>query len=179
VQSLLGLEPAGSSKTIHHRHSHPCHCVENEVDLLRPSTFEGARSADGVIPLARALSCLSSGVHEYNVRPLVCYLIINARHCWQCLVIPFLSIPFYLSVYSSRNARHVFLTYYLPISNCLFGLCRCILAYVPNYHHILRPLLITLSGMNCGIVQTGRLDPVISFGSVSSHVHKIAGGSSK
>ena len=35
------------------------------------------------------------------------------------------------------------------------------------------------SGMNCGIVQTGRLDPVISFGSVSSHVHKIAGGSSK
>jgi hypothetical protein len=39
-------------------------------------------------------------------------------------------------------------------------------------------MLTALLGMNCGIVQTGRVDPIISPGSVSSHVHKIAGGSS-
>ena len=29
--------------------------------------------------------------------------------------------------------------------------------------------------MNCGIIQTGRIDPIVSPGKVSSHVHKIAG----
>ena len=32
--------------------------------------------------------------------------------------------------------------------------------------------------MPCGIVQTGRIDPVVSTGKVSGHVHKIAGASS-
>ncbi|KAI0485076.1 hypothetical protein GGR56DRAFT_681157 [Xylariaceae sp. FL0804] len=31
--------------------------------------------------------------------------------------------------------------------------------------------------MSCGIIQTGRLDPVVAPGSVSSHVHKVSGGS--
>ena len=31
--------------------------------------------------------------------------------------------------------------------------------------------------MNCGVVQMGRIDPIISPDSISSHVHKIAGGS--
>ncbi|KAJ9132986.1 WSC-domain-containing protein [Pleurostoma richardsiae] len=32
--------------------------------------------------------------------------------------------------------------------------------------------------MSCGIIQVGRVDPIISPGTVSGHVHKIAGGSS-
>jgi Domain of unknown function (DUF1996)/WSC domain len=31
--------------------------------------------------------------------------------------------------------------------------------------------------MNCGVIQTGRIDPIMNPGSISSHVHKIAGGS--
>lgn len=33
--------------------------------------------------------------------------------------------------------------------------------------------------MNCGIIQTGRLDPILNPGAVSSHSHKISGPSSK
>jgi len=33
--------------------------------------------------------------------------------------------------------------------------------------------------MSCGIVQTGRIDPIVSPGKIAGHVHKIAGGSSK
>lgn len=33
--------------------------------------------------------------------------------------------------------------------------------------------------MSCSVIQTGRIDPVISPGVVSSHVHKIVGASSK
>ena len=33
--------------------------------------------------------------------------------------------------------------------------------------------------MSCSIIQTGRLDPIVSPGEVSSHVHKISGASSK
>lgn len=33
--------------------------------------------------------------------------------------------------------------------------------------------------MNCALIQTGRVDPVISFGTASSHVHKIAGSASE
>lgn len=32
--------------------------------------------------------------------------------------------------------------------------------------------------MNCGIVQTGRLDPVVSPGKINGHVHKVSGASS-
>jgi hypothetical protein len=31
--------------------------------------------------------------------------------------------------------------------------------------------------MQCGIIQTGRIDPILSFGQVSSHVHKLSGPS--
>ncbi|KAK5148930.1 hypothetical protein LTR04_000305, partial [Oleoguttula sp. CCFEE 6159] len=30
--------------------------------------------------------------------------------------------------------------------------------------------------MNCGVIQTGRIDPIVTPGGISSHVHKIAGG---
>lgn len=30
--------------------------------------------------------------------------------------------------------------------------------------------------MNCGKIQVGRLDPVVSPGAISSHVHNIVGG---
>lgn len=33
--------------------------------------------------------------------------------------------------------------------------------------------------MSCSIVQTGRVDPLVSPGKVAGHVHKIAGGSSQ
>jgi len=33
--------------------------------------------------------------------------------------------------------------------------------------------------MSCGIIQTGRIDPIVSPGKVASHVHKIAGASSE
>ena len=33
--------------------------------------------------------------------------------------------------------------------------------------------------MSCSIIQTGRIDPIVSPGEVASHVHKIAGASSK
>ena len=33
--------------------------------------------------------------------------------------------------------------------------------------------------MSCSIVQTGRIDPVVSPGQINGHVHKIAGASSK
>lgn len=33
--------------------------------------------------------------------------------------------------------------------------------------------------MNCGIIQTGRVDPIVNPGAISSHAHKIAGPSSK
>ena len=33
--------------------------------------------------------------------------------------------------------------------------------------------------MSCSIIQTGRIDPVVSPGKVASHVHKISGASSK
>jgi hypothetical protein len=32
--------------------------------------------------------------------------------------------------------------------------------------------------VNCGIIQTGRVDPIISPNTVASHVHKVAGASS-
>lgn len=32
--------------------------------------------------------------------------------------------------------------------------------------------------MNCGIIQTGRVDPVISYNQVSGHIHKISGAAS-
>jgi len=30
--------------------------------------------------------------------------------------------------------------------------------------------------MSCGIIQTGRIDPVVSPGKIAGHAHKIAGG---
>lgn len=33
--------------------------------------------------------------------------------------------------------------------------------------------------MNCAVVQTGRIDPLVNPGAVSAHVHTIVGGSSK
>lgn len=33
--------------------------------------------------------------------------------------------------------------------------------------------------MNCAVIQTGRIDPVVDFNLVSGHVHTITGGSSK
>jgi hypothetical protein len=33
--------------------------------------------------------------------------------------------------------------------------------------------------MSCSIIQEGRIDPVISYGSASSHVHKLSGAASK
>ena len=33
--------------------------------------------------------------------------------------------------------------------------------------------------MNCGVVQTGRIDPVVNPGKLAGHAHKIAGASSK
>ncbi|TKA58194.1 hypothetical protein B0A49_13690, partial [Cryomyces minteri] len=30
--------------------------------------------------------------------------------------------------------------------------------------------------MNCGVIQTGRIDPIVTPAEISSHVHKIAGG---
>ena len=33
--------------------------------------------------------------------------------------------------------------------------------------------------MSCGIIQTGRIDPIVTPGEVTSHVHKIAGASSE
>lgn len=33
--------------------------------------------------------------------------------------------------------------------------------------------------VSCGIIQTGRVDPVVSHNAASSHVHKISGASSK
>lgn len=32
--------------------------------------------------------------------------------------------------------------------------------------------------MNCGIIQTGRVDPIISYNKVSRHIHKISGAAS-
>ena len=32
--------------------------------------------------------------------------------------------------------------------------------------------------MSCSIIQTGRIDPIVSPGKVASHVHKISGASS-
>lgn len=37
-------------------------------------------------------------------------------------------------------------------------------------------LLLTFS-VSCGIIQVGRIDPVVSYGAVANHVHKIAGAS--
>ena len=33
--------------------------------------------------------------------------------------------------------------------------------------------------MSCGIIQTGRIDPVVNPGKIAGHVHKIAGASSE
>ena len=33
--------------------------------------------------------------------------------------------------------------------------------------------------MSCGVIQSGRIDPVISPGKIAGHAHKIAGASSK
>jgi hypothetical protein len=33
--------------------------------------------------------------------------------------------------------------------------------------------------MNCGIVQNGRVDPIVNPGAISSHAHMISGPSSK
>lgn len=33
--------------------------------------------------------------------------------------------------------------------------------------------------MNCGIIQSGRIDPIVSPGKISQHVHKLVGASSK
>jgi hypothetical protein len=33
--------------------------------------------------------------------------------------------------------------------------------------------------MNCGIIQTGRVDPIVNPGGISAHAHKISGPSSK
>lgn len=33
--------------------------------------------------------------------------------------------------------------------------------------------------MNCGLMETGRIDPIVTPGKISSHVHKLAGGYSK
>lgn len=33
--------------------------------------------------------------------------------------------------------------------------------------------------MNCGIIQRGRIDPLVSPGAIAAHVHTIVGGSSE
>ena len=33
--------------------------------------------------------------------------------------------------------------------------------------------------MSCGLIQTGRLDPVVNPGSLSGHVHKVSGANSQ
>lgn len=33
--------------------------------------------------------------------------------------------------------------------------------------------------INCGIIQTGRVDPIVNPGAVAAHAHTIVGGSSK
>jgi hypothetical protein len=33
--------------------------------------------------------------------------------------------------------------------------------------------------MNCGKIQTGRIDPIVNPGAISSHVHNVVGGYSK
>lgn len=33
--------------------------------------------------------------------------------------------------------------------------------------------------MNCGVIQTGRVDPLVNPGAIAAHAHTIVGGSSK
>ena len=85
-----------------------------------------------------------------------------------------------LALFSAIKTNYILFIYSLVIifnsQNIMF----------PNKSALLLLSLGSLTGlsdafwrMSCSIIQTSRIDPIVSPGKISSHVHKIAGASSK